>query len=228
MSVQVLDRPKIVKENPNKSILPDVNHESPPIGSKEIVEDKFENVPPSSVFYSLIEYHKLDIQPLIEKHQASMLEKRVIEALQRVGFEVVSSMHIVDENGIHRFVDIYLPKLDLAIEVDGFPYHNSEKSKLRDERKNAAIRGIGIRRIKRFLCKFPDYIYKYERDGSREIIWWKYEEFIENWIENLVQTVCRYHEVEKFKHSKYLKNMEKDIEENMQKNMKRLEELKNS
>ena len=63
----------------------------------------------------------------------------------------------------HSELDIFLPSLNTAIEFDGLYWHSSEKSKIRDRRKDNYCKNMGIRLIRvkewKYNQKHPNTIY---------------------------------------------------------------------
>jgi very-short-patch-repair endonuclease/predicted nucleic acid-binding Zn-ribbon protein len=65
--------------------------------------------------------------------------------------------------------DIFLPKIGLAIEVDGFPWHDSQESRMRDKKKQNFLNKKGIRTLRFRDSKLKrlnrtDVFYKHESD----------------------------------------------------------------
>lgn len=94
----------------------------------------------------------------------SQNEIRLVSEFETIGFKV-------DWNKLHlgKEIDVFLPELSIGIEVDGYPWHDSEVSRVRDKEKNHffEIKGIRIIRLRdermQPLTKH-EVTYKHEED----------------------------------------------------------------
>lgn len=99
----------------------------------------------------------------------SQYEKRVVAELQALGFSVAWNER---HGGVE--CDVLLRKQGVAIEVDGFPWHDSEEAYARERKKEATLRKVGVT-VVRWRCsqlkrrRVRSRLYRHQQDNSRTI-----------------------------------------------------------
>jgi len=157
---------------------------------------------PASEYYSNIADRKTESQ-LLKEYLMSKLELRLATQLRVSGVWVTTPMRLItpdEDNPEHfteRYIDLYLPKKDLAVEVDGGVFHTTEKQKKRDAKKNNAIVQTGIVRILRLPFSIPDeLIYGNKPKAKRDFVERRYKEFEKKWIKAAAEKILEYSDIE--------------------------------
>ena len=98
--------------------------------------------------YSLLPNHdwiKNRAQEMLDK-DSSPAEKKFMELCRSFQFNLLRQVYFnIDGRGY--FLDFFLPKKNLAIEIDG-RYHNADSQKIYDRNRDEAFLSIGIRTIR--------------------------------------------------------------------------------
>jgi len=72
-------------------------------------------------------------------HHFSQYEVRLVSEFEKIGLKV-------DWNQSHfgKEIDVFLPEILVGIEVDGYPWHDSEEARSKDKNKNQFFKSKGI------------------------------------------------------------------------------------
>jgi len=145
--------------------------------------------------YSMDLSQKPDITNLIASRQMSKLQLEIAQSLIDAGLDVSQEVLIYNEKHPQNpfRIDIVVHCKDVAIEIDGVAYHNSEKNKERDQRKKEMIFKHGYSKLLRIPYEIPKkYIYHLDKGAEREEKKAKYEKWRADFIRLITEKIVSY------------------------------------